>query len=419
MIVTIIIFIVILGLLIFVHEFGHFLVAKRNGVKVEEFGFGFPPRIIGLEKISEPEIEIVEQKEEAVVKTEVEGQTVQISVLTQQEELRQVKLAKKWRLFFGKNKSENAEGTIYSLNSIPLGGFVKIFGEGGEGESKSDSFMSKSAAKKTKILLAGVAMNFIFAWLLFSLGHFIGLPNAIADEDVVKYPNARLQIIGVASPSPASLAGIETGDFIATLKNSQGQTEFPKTAVDFQKFIDSNKNDQVSILIERGKEEKEFVLTPRANPPPGQGPLGVELSAVVNIRSSWYRALYDGAATTLGFIWAMILILGQIIKNLFIQGRAGVELAGPVGIFSLTGQAATLGFIYLLQLTAVLSINLAFLNAVPFPALDGGRVLFLVIEKIKGSPISQKTQNLVNNIGFAVLLLLMVLVTYQDILRLF
>lgn len=362
MILTIITFIVILGLLVFVHELGHFLVAKRNGVRVDEFGFGFPPRLFGVKK----------------------GET------------------------------------IYSINAIPLGGFVKIYGEDGDGEGSNRSFVSKKLAQKLRILFAGVTMNFLLAVLLFSLGHFVGLPTAISESEIEKYPNAQLQIIGIADGSPADLAGIKTGDFVVALKSSSGEIiEKLKSASQFQEFVDKQKNKEITVVLKQGDAVNEIKLIPRANPPQGQGPIGVELASVAKVRMSWYQAIWQGFLTTISLVWLLLSVLYQVFKNLFITGRAGVDIVGPVGIFNLTGQAASMGFIYLLQLTAVLSINLAVINAFPFPALDGGRGLFLLIEKIKGSPISAKTVSLIHNIGFALLILLMVAITYRDIVRFF
>lgn len=420
MILTILIFLIILGLLVFVHELGHFIVAKRNGVRVNEFGFGFPPRLIGLERVASPKIEMIEQKEEVNLEAEVGGQAVETVVVTRQQELVRVRQTKKWRLFFGKNKSQNQEGEVYSLNLIPLGGFVKIYGEEGEGEKNPHSFMAKTAWQKTLILFAGVFMNFLLAVFLFALGHFIGLPSAIDESEVAKYPDARLQIVNIIQGSPAASAGLTSGDFVIGLKDFQGRIlEGIKRPSQFQDFVDNEKGKEITVIVQRGGSNIDFVLTPRVNPPSGQGPLGVELASVAQIRLPWYQAIWQGFLTTVELLWLFVSALYVIIKNLFITGQAGVDVVGPVGIFNLTGQAATMGFIYLLQLTAMLSINLAVINAFPFPALDGGRVLFILIEKIKGSPIKAKTAGLVNTIGFALLIALMAFVTFRDITKIF
>lgn len=356
---TIIIFILILGLLIFVHEFGHFLVAKKNGVKVEEFGFGFPPRIFGIK--------------------------------------------------YGE--------TIYSLNWIPLGGFVKIFGEEGEAKENPHSFASKKIWQRTIILLAGVAMNVVLAIIVISLGYGLGLPTAIDDLQIVS--RAKVQITEAAPKSPAQLAGIKVGDTIVKIVG-QGELNNVSQVAQVQNFINENKGKEITLNLQRGRDVREVKIVPRVNPPPGEGALGVGLARVTTTRYPWYQAIYEAAKTTFILIWTIILALGYLFWQLVSQGRApGAEVAGPVGIFSLTGQAAQLGFVYLLQLTALLSINLAIINALPLPALDGGRLLFLLIEKIKGSPVSQKIERAVHSAGFVFLIILMVLITARDVIKLF
>ncbi len=362
MFLTIVIFILILGLLIFVHELGHFLLAKRNGVRVDEFGFGFPPRIFGVKR----------------------GETV------------------------------------YSINVIPLGGFVKIYGEEGEGEGNHRSFISKNFWQKMKILFAGVTMNFLLAVFLFSIGNFIGLPSAIDENNIAQYPDARLQIIDIQSGSPAASSGFQAGDFVLYLKDSSGNIlDNVKTPSQFQQFTEGQKEKKVTVAVERGSATILLKVSPRANPPAGEGPVGVALASVAKIRLPWYRSIWEGFLTTINLVILLITVLYQIINNLFIQGKVGVDVVGPVGIFKLTGQATVMGFVYLLQLTAMLSINLAVINAFPFPALDGGRALFLLIEKIKGSPMKIKTAGLINTIGFALLIALMVFITFRDVFRTF
>lgn len=428
MILTIFIFIVILGLLVFVHELGHFLVAKRSGVRVDEFGFGFPPRIFGIQKINKPKQESVMVAEKHNISLISETYSLktnkELIKMENRESQTIIKILpfKKWRFFWrnGKGNENFGEQTIYSINAIPLGGFVKIYGEEGEGENSNHSFASKKAGQKAKILFAGVTMNFILAVFLFSLGNIIGLPTAIDDSQVDKYLGAKLQIVGVSQDSPAETAGVKSGDFVVALKNKEGKVFLGiKKTSEFQAFVDTQKGEETVIVVERGSSNIEISMVPRINPPQGQGPLGVELATVTNISLPWYKALWEGFLTTINLIWLLLVVIFQILKNLIIQGKAGVDIVGPVGIYTLTNQAATMGFIYLLQLAAILSINLAVINAFPFPALDGGRVLFLMIEKIKGSPVSQKVQNLAHSIGFALLILLMIAITYRDIVRFF
>jgi len=425
---TILIFVIILGLLIFVHELGHFLAAKRNGVRVDEFGFGFPPRILGLQRIkTKKPAEITERRSLTDLVSESFNQETGETRISESIVLNEEVIArgpeKEWRIIRGPGQdSDYSEGkeTIYSINAIPLGGFVKIYGEDGEGTNSSRSYTTKKPWRKATILFAGVTMNFLLAVFLFSFGNFIGLPTALTDSEINSHPDARLQILAIAPGSPAENAGVKIGDFVVKLKASDGKVlaQIIKPS-DFQNFVEAEKNNTITVLVERGGQRLELGVTPRPNPPAGQGPIGVELASVAKVSLPWYRAVASGFLAALSLIGLMFSALAQIIKNIFIQGRAGVDVVGPVGIFNLTGQAASLGFIYVLQLTAILSVNLSVINALPFPALDGGRALFLLIEKIKGSPLNEKFARTANTIGFAFLIALMIFVTLRDVIKTF
>ncbi len=352
-------FISVLGLLVFGHELGHFLAAKKFGVKVEEFGFGFPPRLFGIKK----------------------------------------------------------GDTIYSLNLIPLGGFVKILGEDGEEKGNPRSFAYKKIWQRAIILSAGVLMNIILAIGLASLSYFFGTPTPIDDNENVE--NAWVQIIHVDKNSPASLAGIKAGDIIMALESEGAIFQDIKKASDFQSFVASHKDQKILIYIKRGQQNFAVEVTPRPEPPSGQGPLGVVLSRIFIKKYSWQRAIYEGAATVFDLLLAIFLGLGYFLWQLIFQTKVVGEVTGPIGIFNLTGQAAQLGFVYLINLTVFLSLNLAVVNIMPFPALDGGRLLFLLIEKIKGRPIKQAVEKIIHSIGFILLLLLMAFITLRDILKIF
>ncbi len=359
MILTIVVFLLILGLLIFVHELGHFIMAKRAGAKVEEFGFGFPPRV------------------------------------------------------FGKKVGE----TIYSLNLIPLGGFVKILGEGGEERKNPKSFANKSIFQRFKVLIAGVVMNLVLAAVLLSIGFSLGLPT-IVEEGKEGIGEAKIQIVSVAPNSPAAAAGIKIGDEIRQL--TINKLQFAINSVEkVQNLTKDYAGREITLGIKRGGENLEFKLAPRKVPPEGEGPMGVALAKVALISYPWYKAIWLGFITTLNLIFAFILAFAKLLKDLIFGGILTAEVSGPVGIAVLTSQMTKLGFIYVLQFTAIISINLAIINAFPFPALDGGRILFLVIEKIKGSPVSQKLERMVHTAGFIFLMGLIVLITFRDIRRLF
>ena len=369
---TAIIFIAILGVLIFVHELGHFVTARRNGVKADEFGFGFPPRLAGF------------------VRDEKTG---------------------KFEFVWG-NKEIESKHTVYSINWIPLGGFVRIKGEDGNGTKDLDSFASKKAWPRIKILAAGVIMNFIFAWILISIGFMIGAPETIESNDV-NIANAKIQISEVFPDSPADKAGIKIGDEI--LKENK-QTSFAGVT-DVQNYINSNKGKAIDFNVLRGSDIVEIKVVPRENAPAGQGAIGIALAQTVIKRYPVHEALWNGAIAVYNLTIAILLALGGIIMKLFAGNGVGAEVSGPIGIAILTKQVATLGLVYVLQFAALLSINLGIINALPIPALDGGRILFILIEKIKGSPVTQKTEQLFHTIGFVLLMLLMVLVTLRDVLK--
>lgn len=364
---TVIIFIIVLSVLVFVHELGHFVMAKRASMKVEEFGFGFPPRLFGIKK----------------------GET------------------------------------IYSINWIPFGGFVKIFGEDGEHRDNPRSFGAGKASTRAGVIVAGVVMNLILAIFLLIIGNAVGLRVGLPDQQAdltdnisLKAKDIKIQIIQIAGNSPAEKAGLRVLDELAGVK-VMGEIKNFKTIASVQDFINSNRGQEIILEIKRGNEISEKHITPRLNPPPQEGALGIQLATTGVVKYPWHQAIYKGFVDTYYIIQGVAFGYGMIIKNIFTTGKAGIELSGPVGIAMITGQAARIGFAYLIQLVALLSINLAVLNIIPFPALDGGRLLFIVIEKIKGSPVPKKIEGVVNTIGFALLLLLMFYVTTKDVLKFF
>jgi len=366
MFLTIVVFVLILGLLVFVHELGHFVMAKRAGIKVEEFGFGFPPRVFGIKR----------------------GET------------------------------------IYSINLLPLGGFVKIYGEDGldkkdiQPADKGRAFGDKPIGTRAIVLVAGVTMNLVLAAFLLGVGHWVGLPTMIEDEDAVGASGAKVQIVQVAFGSPAEQAGIQMGDTVARLKAGDEEIEVEMVG-EMQYFITAHEGEEITAVIHRGDEVLEKKMFARVNPPANEGSLGVALARTTIVSQPWYQAIYSGIADVFYMTYAIVIALGGLLWQLVSTGKSAIEGGGPVYIFNLTGQAAQLGLIYIIQLAAVLNINLAIINILPFPALDGGRLLFLGIEKIKGSPISQNIERITHTAGFALLILLMVAITWRDVARLF
>ena len=374
---TILVFIIILGLLIFAHEFGHFLAARRNGIKTEEFGFGFPPRILGY------------------VKNDKNG---------------------KYKIILG-DKKIVSKNTIFSLNWIPLGGFVKIKGESGEAKSDEDSFAGKSAWTRVKVLVAGVIMNFILAWALISIGLMIGAPQPVRDSDKLA-KNPKIQVNQIIPGAPAEKMNLKIGDEIikCQMPIPRCQKKFSSIA-DIQNVINGYKGKEIIFQIKRGGEILEIKGVPRTEYPADQGPLGISLVKTALIAYPWYQAIWEGLKTTYEICIAIFSILGNIIKDFFTGKKVSVEVTGPVGIAILTKQVTGLGLVYILQFAALLRINLGIINGLPFPALDGGRILFILIEKIKGSPVSQKIERAFHTIGFVLLITLMIVVTFKDFIR--
>ena len=358
---TAVIFIIVLGVLVFVHEFGHFIFAKRAGMKVEEFGFGFPPRIWGIKK----------------------GET------------------------------------LYSINAVPFGGFVKILGEDGEQRDNPRSFSSKPIGPRLLVIVAGVTMNFFLAVILLMITNFFGLRIGLIDDKTASIARDKsVQIIEVSKDSPADKAGVKLLDEVAGFKLN-GTFQAVYNAEDVQNFISENIGQPITIVINRNIEVLEKEIVPRLNPPAGQGALGVSLALTGVVSYPWYEAVWRGVYDAV--VLTMNTIIGYFVlfKTLLFQGKLIADVSGPVGIATLTGQAARIGINYLMQFTAMISINLAVLNIIPFPALDGGRALLIIVEKLKGSPVNKKAEQLINTFGFVFLIALMVYVTTKDIIRFF
>lgn len=433
-IIIIIVFVLILGVLIFSHELGHFVVARRNGIKTDEFGFGFPPRILGVQFLKgskfEQKMEVESlQFEKIDIKT---GESEEIIRETITEKIRRVGRfvpIKKWRIIWGnrdgddenekkdlKEAEENdfSKSTIYSLNWIPMGGFVKIKGENGEGKDNPDSFASKKPWTRVKVLAAGVIMNFILAWFLYSVGYVVGNPEAVENGESV-------QIINVVEGSPASSMGLKSGDEIfKTQTLPDGSIIQIVNVEDVQKYVNDFKGQEVDLKIKRGSEMLDLKGVPRVNAPEGQGSLGIELAQVSVVRYPWYQAPWLGLLKLKDVFLAIFVVLFEALKSLLMwKAPTGLEVAGPVKIFNLTGDFVRLGYIYVIQFAALLSVNLGIMNALPIPALDGGRILFVIIEKIKGRPIKETTEQLFHTVGFFTLIMLMIFIVTRELLATF
>ena len=370
--ITLLVFLIILSLLVFVHELGHFMVARKFGIRVDEFGLGFPPRAFGMYK-------------------DENG---------------------KWIKVAGNKEVKNIPGTLYSINWVPLGGFVKIKGENGEDSDAKDSFASKKIWKRISVLSAGVTMNVLLAAILLSIGLMIGLPQALDETktNTLTVRDPRIQVITVVDNSPAIVAGIEPGDSIVSVNN---EDVFSITKIN--EIISENGNKEIPIIIRRGDNELEKTITP-SNIEGEEGVLmGVSLVGTGVVSYPWYKAIIEGFVLTYNLLIAIVMAFYTIIRDLIIGTAVETDIAGPVGIAVLTGQVVKMGFIYVLQFAALLSLNLAIINFLPIPALDGGRVFFLLIEKIRGKALNARLEGIIHTAGFAFLMLLVVLVTFRDI----
>lgn len=334
-----------LSLLVVIHELGHFLVAKSFGLLVEEFGFGLPPKIWG-KKIGE---------------------------------------------------------TLYSINWLPFGGFVRIYGErpsaGGE-EEKSGvnierSFGHQKIWKRALVTVAGVLMNFLLGWFLISLVFAIGIPQTVLVADV--------QAGGIAD-----LAGIQKGDQFYEFKTSK----------EFVEFIDINKGFPMTIKIKRGEEYLDMQVTPRILVPEGEGNLGIYLVETGLLKTGLFESFTQGFSSALKMVGGIFLGLVDLVLGIFTDLSILNHFVGPVGIVNIAIQTTRLGLANFIQFLALISLNLAVFNVFPIPALDGGRLLFLALEKLKGGPLNQKLEMAFNAIGFAVLLCLIIFITFKDILTL-
>jgi len=348
-------FLVFLSLffLIILHEFSHFLAAKKSGVFVEEFGIGYPPRIFG-KKIG---------------------------------------------------------NTLYSINLLPFGAFVKLEGEIGEG-----SFSKQPLSKRIFIVLAGVISFWIISLIIFVFLFKFGMPIAISDEEISK--SAKVQIVEVAKNSPAQISGLRVGDVIREFKIQNSKFKIEKVK-EVQDLIQKHKGEKVVLTVERGKEIFELEIVPRINPPAREGPMGVVLARVDIKKYPFLKSIFEGLKMTGNLTFAIIKGYFLAIKDVLKGKPSQVELTGPVGIFNIMYQTSKLGIIYFFNLLATISIYLAIFNILPIPALDGGKLLFLVIEGIRKKAISPETEKKITAFFFGILVILAILVTIKDIRKLF
>lgn len=378
---TILIFVAVLAVLIFTHELGHFIAAKKSGLRVEEFGFGFPPRVSGIQKQKDGKRHFIWGRKKG-----------------------------------GESESEN---TIYSINAIPLGGFVKIYGEEGEGKGDKKSFAGQPIYIRALVLVAGVLFNLILAWPLLTSVFLLGAPvSTESDISGGNFTEKGVMILQAQENTPAEAAGFKTGDYLLRIVASGGEILEVSEVKEVQEFISTHAGTEIRIDYLRGGKKYSVSAIPSLNPEEGKGHLGILMDKVGMLKLPFHKAIWEGLKTTVSLVGLTVRAFADFFVDLFTERKMTGQVAGPVGIAGIVSGAAESGFVYILQLVALLTINLALINFFPFPALDGGRLLFLLFELVKGKPISQKTANITHNIGFAILIILMLIITYRDILKL-
>ncbi len=360
MLITILAFVFVLGLLILVHELGHFLAAKAAGVKVEEFSIGFPPRIFSFKR--------------------------------------------------GETK--------YSVGALIFGGYVKMLGEDTESASPR-AFNQQTPGKRFAISVAGVLMNFALAWIILSIGFMAGMTPPVTPSDQVKFGTAvkgQVYLAEIMSGSAAEKGDLKIGDQVLKLSSGSDIVD-PTSLAQVSEFTGRNSGKEIAVKINRNNSviEKTIKLSDDKS-----APLGVAIINQSIVRVPWYLAPYVALLEFWGIVKVIFIFLGGFFTQLFHTATLSDQVGGPIAIFSLSGNAARAGAQALFQFIAMLSINLGLINILPIPALDGGRALFIILEKIFGKRIvKENIENIIHNVGFALLMLLVLAVTVKDVIKLF
>ncbi|MFZ5845578.1 MAG: RIP metalloprotease RseP [Patescibacteria group bacterium] len=367
MLLTAITFFIILSILILIHELGHFVVALLLGVKVEEFGLGLPPRAWG----------------------------------------------------------KKIKGTVYSLNWLPIGGFVKLAGEDDgehpslkrshparQGETLKKYFWARTKKERAAILLAGVTMNFLLA---------VALTAYLLTQGVM-VPSGQVHIERILPNTPAAQAGLKEKDIIKNIKYQIAGNQYAektiKTTRDLIEITGRHKGEIVTLAVEREGKELIVSLVPRAQYPQGEGPMGVAISDLELKKYTLGEAPFLALKVNLQRAGDMLLSIVAMLWRLVTLRSVGAEVAGPIGIAQVTGQAVKYGVRAVLEFMAILSLNLAVLNILPVPALDGGRLAFVFLEKLLGKRVKPAFEKSTHQAGMIILLILILLISLNDILRL-
>ncbi len=369
---SVIAFLVILSGLVLLHELGHFMVARLFGVKADEFGFGFPPRTVGF-----------------------------------------VRDDGKWKRV-GRTDRARYRNTVWSLNWLPLGGFVRLKGEMPEDAQDADSLLAKNGWQKFAILAAGVTMNWIFAAAVFSIGFTVGVPavlDGLPAQAVVT--DQKIQIMDVVAGTAAEKAGLKPGDELLTIDGIEIRSaEVARTELGAR----STEDTEIALVVERGTAQIEIKARPEFLEQLDRAALGIAIADTGTVRFPIWLAVGEGVALTARYTWMIVSGFGQLILGLF-NGEASAELSGPVGIAVMTGGIVQQGVWAAAQFAAILSLNLAVINFLPIPALDGGRAVFVVLEGVRRKKNNVRTEAIVHQIGFITLMLIVLLVTIQDLRR--
>ncbi|GIW63265.1 MAG: zinc metalloprotease [Patescibacteria group bacterium] len=346
-------FLIAIFILVLIHELGHFLTAKLFGIKVEEFGIGFPPTLFRIK----------------------------------------------------------TKETVYSINALPLGGFVKVYGEEHNEKitkEKNKAFVNKKPWQKIAVLTAGVIGNFLLGWVLISFLFTQGIP----------LPTTKVEIQEIAKNSPAEVSGLQPKDIVKAIK-TDGRTSYIESVPEFIDTVNKHKGKQITLIVIRNNKDIQINITPRENPPKDQGALGVVLKTFENKKYNWYQAPYYGLIES----YNTTIMIVKSISNLIIEALAGqadtTNITGPIGIARIVSDASSVGLNYYLYVIALLSFNLAVVNILPFPALDGGRIVFVIYEWLTGKRVNKKVEHWVNAAGFAILITLVIIISIEDIKRFF
>lgn len=363
---SIFLFLLVLFVLVLVHEWGHYITAKKTGMRVDEFAIGFPPKMFGIKR----------------------GETE------------------------------------YNFNLLPIGGYVKIYGENAEeeGQEKSTADVGRAFHERPKwaqavVLVAGITMNILFAWLLFSLVLMIGVPTAIEESEASDA--SQLVVAGTLPGAPAE-GVLPVGSVIVKAESGDDVLTTP-TPSSFSGFVSEHAPEAIAVTYEHDGKTVDVSLTPKTGlvaEDTSKYVVGASLSLIEVKKESFFNAIIDGFTMTIDGLVSITVGLGTLIKDSFIGEADFTSIAGPVGIVGMVGDAASYGLTPLLMFTAIISLNLAVVNLLPFPALDGGRLAFVAVEAITKRRVPARVTGWVNLLGFVLLMVLMAAVTFNDIGRL-